>query len=80
VVLNHCVVSFICSDNGNSLKSCQWYVICILAIYTSPVTKFNNVIAQLDMVLQTLHNPRPDQFIYGNINVNHHNDSGRKSQ
>jgi len=44
------------------------------------VTKFNNFIAQLDMILQTLHNPRLDQIICDDINVNHHNDSVRKSQ
>jgi len=49
-------------------------------IYTSPVIKFNNFIAQSDMILQTLHNPRLDQIICGDINVNHHNDSGRKIQ
>lgn len=44
------------------------------------MTKFNNIIAQLDRTLQTLHNPGLDQIICDDINVNHHNDSGRKSQ
>ena len=40
------------------------------------MTKFNNFIAQSDMI----HNPRLDQIMCGDINVNHNNDGGTKSQ
>ena len=53
--------------------------ISMLAIYRSPVGKINNFITQLDIILQTIHNPRWD-LIYGYINVNYLNDNDRKSQ
>jgi len=50
----------------------------MLAIYRSPVGKINNFVSQLDIILQTLHNPSRDHMC-DYINVNYLNDN-RKSQ
>jgi hypothetical protein len=45
--------------------------IIILTIYRSPSGKFENIIAHLDLILHTLHHPKVDFILRGNLNIDY---------
>ena len=52
----------------------------LLTIYRAPFGKFNKFLTQLEEILQTIRNLKLDFIICEDININHLNESSKRSQ